>query len=167
MSNPMPPEFRLATESELADCLAIRRRVFIEEQQVDETLEVDGQDPDALQFITTILDTPVATARVRIVDDPEKGRIAKIERVAVLPEYRGKSIGKRLMMHIIAHLKKNDGIAAAMLGAQEHAIPFYEKLGFAAMNTPYMDAGIPHDKMILALAQSTAENAPHTATEGP
>lgn len=163
MSNPMPPEFRLATDADLNDCLAIRRRVFIEEQAVDEALEVDGLDAQAQHFITTILDSPVATARVRVVEDAEKGRVAKIERVAVLPEYRGKSIGKRLMMHIIAHLKKNDRIDAAMLGAQEHAVPFYEKLGFTAMKTPYMDAGIPHDRMIMTLEHGPQPGPGETA----
>ena len=34
-----------------------------------------------------------------------------------------------------------------MLGAQTHAIGFYEKLGFTAFGPEYLDAGIPHRDM--------------------
>ncbi len=43
------------------------------------------------------------------------------------------------------------GVAKAKLGAQVHAIGFYEKLGFEAVGPVYMDAGIPHRDMVMAL----------------
>ena len=33
------------------------------------------------------------------------------------------------------------------LGAQDYAIPFYERLGFAVDGDGFMDAGIPHHWM--------------------
>jgi predicted GNAT family N-acyltransferase len=38
-----------------------------------------------------------------------------------------------------------------MLGAQVHALGFYERLGFAAVGPVYRDAGIEHRDMVLEL----------------
>lgn len=43
------------------------------------------------------------------------------------------------------------GVTRAKLGAQTHAIGFYERLGFAAYGPEYDDAGIPHRDMALEL----------------
>ena len=43
------------------------------------------------------------------------------------------------------------GMSTAKLGSQTHAIGFYERLGFTATGPEYMDAGIPHRDMTLAL----------------
>jgi len=37
------------------------------------------------------------------------------------------------------------------LGAQIHALGFYQALGFQGVGAEYMDAGIPHLDMILRL----------------
>jgi predicted GNAT family N-acyltransferase len=61
--------------------------------------------------------------------------------------------------HILA---ANDGVPVgtarvvyqdeiAKPGAQLHALGFYEKLGFSAYGPVYLDAGIEHRDMILAL----------------
>ncbi|HHY02857.1 MAG TPA: GNAT family N-acetyltransferase, partial [Paracoccus sp.] len=43
------------------------------------------------------------------------------------------------------------GVTTARLGAQTHALRFYEKLGFTAYGPVYDDAGIPHRDMSLTL----------------
>ena len=43
------------------------------------------------------------------------------------------------------------GVRMAGLGAQTHAIGFYERLGFAVYGPEYDDAGIPHRDMTLDL----------------
>ena len=45
-------------------CHALRRSVFIEEQNVNEADEVDGLDCDALHFLAKVKDQPVGTARL-------------------------------------------------------------------------------------------------------
>ena len=45
-------------------CHALRRSVFIEEQNVNEADEVDGLDRDALHFLAKVKDQPVGTARL-------------------------------------------------------------------------------------------------------
>ncbi|WP_299876809.1 GNAT family N-acetyltransferase [uncultured Sulfitobacter sp.] len=129
---------------DLDTCLALRRVVFIEEQNVPEPDEIDGLDPDCLHLLAVDGATPVGTARILI-----EGDMAKIGRVCVLKSHRGTGLGAAL---IRAALGAAQGQATqAMLGAQIHALGFYEKLGFMATGPVYDDAGIPHRDMVRPL----------------
>ena len=132
---------RIERVTALAAPLAIRRAVFIEEQGVSEADEVDGRDPDCLHWLAWRDDVPVATLRVL-----PKGRDAKVQRVAVLPEARGTGLGAALMRAAMDELRAM-GFARAVLGAQTDALGFYERLGFAAHGPVYDDAGLPHRDM--------------------
>src|SRR3954471_7016276 len=82
-------------------CLRIRHAVFVDEQKVPETLEIDGMDNAARHFAVRANDKIVATCRVRLV-----GSAAKIERVAVLKDYRRMGIGLTLMKYILQLLPR-------------------------------------------------------------
>ena len=72
--------------------------------------------------------------------------LAKIGRVCVLESHRGTGLGAALIRKA---LDVSRGKAAqAKLGAQVHALGFYEALGFAATGPIYDDAGIPHRDML-------------------
>lgn len=131
---------RATDAGEIAKCLAIRRIVFIEGQDVSEAEEVDGKDPECRHYIGRIDGAAVATARVLPL-----GKTAKIQRVAVLDDFRGKNLGAGLMRYILSDLAPE--FSEAVLGSQTHAIPFYEKLGFEAFGPIYDDAGIDHRDM--------------------
>ena len=138
-----PPEIhisRLARGADLDDCFMIRRKVFIEEQEVSEEEEMDGLDDQAEQYLLTVDGKPAATARVRYPDN-SKG---KVERVAVLQEYRGLHLGEKLMNRIIDDISGRKGIGEILLAAQTQVIGFYEKLGFEAYGEEFLDANIPH-----------------------
>ncbi|WP_298361175.1 GNAT family N-acetyltransferase [uncultured Litoreibacter sp.] len=137
---------RLPDTADLSTCLAIRRVVFIEGQNVPEQEEVDGKDPDCLQYLLHMDGKPVATARVLPLDGA-----AKIQRVAVLKEARSAGTGSKLMRYILDDLKADGRFETAILGSQTHAIGFYEKLGFEVVGPEYDDAGIPHRDMSLTL----------------
>lgn len=126
----------------------IRTRVFVEEQAVPPELERDEHDETAVHLLATLDGRPVGTARVRIVE----GDTAKIERVAVLRECRGTGIGRALMSVLEAEGRRM-GARKAKLGAQTHAIPFYEKVGYEAYGPEFDDAGIPHRWMEKALRE--------------
>ena len=126
-------------------CAAIRRRVFIEEQNVPEELELDELDATAVHLLAVQDGRPVGTARLLI-----EGESAKIGRVAVLPEMRGTRAGAALMRAALDELRAR-GVTRAKLGAQTHAIGFYEKLGFTVHGPEYDDAGIPHRDMSRSL----------------
>lgn len=132
---------------DLATCHALRRVVFIEEQNVDEALEVDGRDGDALHLLARLDGVPVGAARMLIVGDT-----AKIGRVCVLRAHRGAGIGQALMRAAVEVLRARPEVRRAKLGSQAHALGFYERLGFVAVGPDYLDAGIVHRDMVLDLS---------------
>lgn len=122
-------------------CIAIRRTVFVGEQNVAEEEEMDGLDPECLHVLASDQGRPAGTLRLR-----ELGDTMKIQRVAVLPEWRGTGLGAQLMRFAL-DLARSRGLRHARLGAQTQALGFYEKLGFSAEGPEFLDAGIPHREM--------------------
>lgn len=120
----------------------IRRRVFVEEQQVPEEEEWDALDAECLHFLACCEGTPLGTAR--LLPDGHIGR------VAVLAEARGLGIGVALMQAAIAAARARQH-TEVVLSAQTHALPFYARLGFIAEGDIYLDADIPHRVMRLSL----------------
>lgn len=129
---------------DLETCLALRRLVFMQEQGVSEADEIDGLDPECLHLLAMVDAVPAGTARIYL-----EGSTAKIGRVCVLQEYRGKGLGAALIGKAI---DVSIGKATqAKLGAQTHALDFYAQFGFVATGPVYDDAGIPHRDMVRAL----------------
>lgn len=128
---------------DLAACLALRRAVFIEEQNVPEAEEVDGRDAGAFHLLAKLHGEPVGCARLLV-----QGDTGKIGRVCVLLHLRGQGIGVALVRAGLEVLRSREGVTRAKLGAQTHAIGFYSKLGFHADGPEYLDAGIAHRDMI-------------------
>ena len=136
----------IAGPEELEICRALRREVFIEEQAVPEAEEWDGLDAEARHWLVFDGETPVATMRLR-----QLGETGKIERVCVLAAHRGAGHGAVLMRTAIDALGAMPGVTEAKLGAQLHAIRFYEALGFEAFGPEFMDGGMPHRHMRRAI----------------
>ncbi|WP_095587996.1 GNAT family N-acetyltransferase [Actibacterium ureilyticum] len=139
---------QIALTDDLDTCLALRRAVFIDEQGVSEAEEIDGRDPEALHLLATLDGRPVGTARLFAAGDT-----GKIGRVCVLADQRGTGLGAALIRAALQVLRDQPGVTAAKLGAQTHAMGFYEKLGFTAFGPEYLDAGIPHRDMILRFSE--------------
>ena len=127
---------------DMLSCLNLRRTVFIEEQNVPENEEVDGDDPDCDHILLTVSDIPVGAARLKYFDD-----FVKVQRVCVLKNYRGQGIGSKIINFIIRHVEKNDIRSSVRLGSQIHALEFYKRLGFIEFGEEYLDAGILHKDM--------------------
>lgn len=133
--------------TDLDTCRAIRRAVFIVEQNVPEAEEWDGRDGEAIHLLARDASgAAVGTARILV-----QGATGKIGRVAVLQSARGTGVGAALIRAALEELRAMPGVTRAKLGAQTHAIGFYERLGFAAYGPEYDDAGIPHRDMTLEL----------------
>ncbi|MEM7733054.1 MAG: GNAT family N-acetyltransferase [Pseudomonadota bacterium] len=126
---------------DVATCLELRRLVFMVEQDVSEEEERDGMDDQAQHILAQRDGRPVGCARILI--DSGKG---KIGRVCVLSDQRGTGLGKALIEACLADLTSL-GVTRAVLGAQTHALGFYEALGFTAYGDQFDDAGIPHQMM--------------------
>ncbi|MFT5786069.1 MAG: putative GNAT family N-acyltransferase [Ascidiaceihabitans sp.] len=127
-------------------CLSVRRIVFIQEQGVSEAEEIDGLDAEALHILAVVDGVPMGTARL-IID----GAAAKIGRVCVLSEQRGTGLGAAIMRNALEVCKSQKTVNRALLGSQVHALKFYEQLGFNAFGPIYLDAGIEHRDMEIAL----------------
>lgn len=129
-----------------ADCgemlLAIRREVFVLEQSVPEAIEVDGLDERCIHVLACLGDQPVGTGRMQA--DGHIGRIA------VRKVFRGLGVGSAIMRALIAEARRQ-GLVSVYLGSQTHAQAFYEGLGFVPYGETFMEAGIPHIMMRLAL----------------
>ena len=138
--------FDIALTDDIATCRALRRTVFIEEQGVSEVDEIDDLDGECLHLLASQDGIPVGTARVLI-----KENIAKVGRVCVLAPQRGAGLGTALIRASVAQARGTQGATQVQLGAQVHAIGFYEGLGFAAVGPVYDDAGIDHRDMVLDL----------------
>jgi predicted GNAT family N-acyltransferase len=131
---------------DIATCRALRRTVFIEEQGVPEADEVDDLDDQAIHLLACDDGRPVGSARLLVLGDT-----GKIGRVCVLREARGTGLGAALMQAAVAEFRTLPGVMRVKLGAQSHALGFYERLGFVAFGPEYLDAGIAHRDMMLDL----------------
>lgn len=131
---------------DIATCRMLRRKVFIEEQGVSEADEIDDKDDDAIHLLAVVDGVPMGSARLLLM-----GQTGKIGRVCVLPAARGTGLGAALMRAAVQELRRQPGITQAKLGAQTHALGFYERLGFTAQGPIYDDAGIPHRDMVMGL----------------
>ena len=136
----------VASPTEFPLCLAIRRRVFVEEQNVDAALEVDEHDPIATHWLAQSSSGPMGTARSRVV-----GPFAKAERVAVLPPFRRGGIGRRLM-ETIEDWARNKGLDGVQLNAQVDALRFYQHLCYREEGPVFNEAGLAHQAMIKTFA---------------
>lgn len=136
----------ISISEDLASCHLLRRIVFIDEQGVSEAEELDDLDESSVHFLATLGDTPIGTARMRIT-----GETAKIGRVCVVQSHRGSGLGAALIRAAVDAARTTPGVRYAKLGAQVHALGFYEKLGFVAHGPVYDDAGIDHRDMTLPL----------------
>lgn len=125
------------------DSLALRKKVFVEEQKVPIDLEIDELESKTTHVVGYNQQHAVATARIF----EKRPHTYKVQRVAVDSELRGKKIGMQLMQEVERYVSSLEG-ASMILEAQDYAIPFYEKLGFVITDPKgFMDAGIPHHAM--------------------
>ena len=135
----------IARTDDLTECHALRRIVFMGEQQVSAEDEWDGLDEGAWHYLARSNGRPVGSLRVLL-----EGDTGILTRVCVLADQRGQGTGAELTRVAVADLRAA-GYRVVRLGAQTHAIGFYERLGFVAEGPEFMDAGIPHRWMAMAL----------------
>ena len=127
------------TKKEYSDILDIRKNVFVEEQRVPLSIEIEHED-DSSHVICYLNEKPVGTGRWR-----QSSFGIKLERFAVLKQYRNCGIGKEIVYFILSQISSNKTI---YLHAQEAVINFYKKLGFTVSGKQFYEADILHSKMI-------------------
>lgn len=118
-----------------------RYRVFVEEQNVPEELEYDEFEDTSHKYLVFMGNEAVATCRWRFT---EKG--IKLERFAVLNEFRGRGLGALMVRHLLKEITRHG--RELYLHAQVQVVDFYTKYGFVVDGPEFTEAGIRHHKMI-------------------
>jgi predicted GNAT family N-acyltransferase len=132
-------KFSYAQKDLLEQAFAIRRKVFVEEQNVSEEEEFEFEE-DCVHFLIFHKRKAMGTARHRITD---KG--VKLERFAFLKEARGKGLGRDLLRYMITDARQYG--KPISLHAQAVVVDFYKKQGFVITGPKFMEAGIEHYPM--------------------
>lgn len=128
-------------------CRMIRQKVFVEEQGFEE--EFDTLDEIAVHFLITVDGKPAATARM--MTGTQDGEFV-VGRVAVLPEYRNRNLGSRIMQLTEREALRRGGVKIS-LSAQRHACTFYESLGYIVSGPVFLEQSyehIPMEKQLLS-----------------
>ncbi|MFA5468702.1 MAG: GNAT family N-acetyltransferase [Sphaerochaetaceae bacterium] len=106
-------------------CREIRRRVFIEEQAVPSEVEQDSNDALSAHLLLTKGAHPIGTLRIR---KTEEG--LKLERIALLKEYRGNKLGRLLVIEGVKRARELYQKERIYVHSQVQASNFYASLGF-------------------------------------
>lgn len=139
----------VVTPEEREAVFALRMIVFVEEQGVPPEEELDAYDLTATHFLVrrasaTPHDPAAVIATARLLDKGEG--FAKVGRVAVLSDHRGKGVGA-LLMRAVEQTARAQGFTRLGLDAQLSALRFYEKLGYLPEGDIFLDCDIEHQFM--------------------
>jgi predicted GNAT family N-acyltransferase len=130
---------RATSPPELEKVYAIRTEVFVHEQHCPADMEWEFEE-ESNHFLAMVDDVPTGAARWRKTD---KGY--KLERFAVLKQFRGMGVGHALVQGILNDLPAD--ARYIYLHAQVQAMPLYAKSGFVKTGPEFEEAGIRHYKM--------------------
>ena len=138
---------KISDPSTFQEAVKIREQVFVIEQKVSKEDEYDQFEESSTHFLARMDGKPVGAARWRYTD---KG--IKLERFAVLKEFRGKGVGKSLVEAVLKDIHSDSHAEGKVkyLHAQLEAIPLYEKFGFEKIGDMFEECNIRHFKMQLA-----------------
>ena len=130
---------KVTEPADLEKVFAIRREVFVGEQHCPPELEWEFED-ESNHFLATVDGVPAGASRWR---KTNKGY--KLERFAVLKDFRGKGVGQELVATVLNDLPKD--AAYVYLHAQVDAVTLYERFNFVKIGPEFEEAGIRHYKM--------------------
>ena len=130
------------SEGELKGALMVWRQVFVAEQGIPENLVYDDYDAESRHIVVKDGQRVIGAARLRFLAAEQ----AKLERMAVLPTFRHRGIGKGMIDFLQGELR-GEGIKKLVLHAQHQVIEFYLGCGFGPVGLPFIEAGIKHQKM--------------------
>ncbi|MDB5029476.1 GNAT family N-acetyltransferase [Mucilaginibacter sp.] len=140
------PETRKIQVSKVSDpanlekVFAIRREVFVGEQNCPPELEWEHED-ESTHFLATVDGIPAGASRWR-----KTANGYKLERFAVLKQFRGLGVAQKLVNTVLDDLPAD--AVYIYLNAQLLAIGLYEKFGFVKEGPQFEEAGIQHFKMV-------------------
>jgi predicted GNAT family N-acyltransferase len=136
----------ITNPADLEAAFLIRRRVFVDEQNVPAEEEYDEFETTSLHFLARVDGVPAGTARWRRTSNG-----IKMERFAVLNEYRGQGVGKALVQAVLDSVFSQlpEPVESIYMHAQISAMPLYAGFGFVPTGPQFDECGIMHYKMVL------------------
>ena len=129
---------RIAEEKDMEAIFALRRLVFIDEQNVDADEEWDGRDEDAVHAVALMEDEVVGTGRL-LTDEGEE--TCRIGRMAVRQDLRRHGIGDKILA-TLEEVAGERGFAQVLLNAQTYVKDFYSQAGYREHGEIFLEAGI-------------------------
>ena len=133
---------------DLYQILRLRSEVFVVEQDCVYQ-DIDNKDQNAIHLYYKENDEIVAYTRIYKTGHYYENTC--IGRVVVSKKYRGKDLGKKIMIDSIEYIKQNMKGEKIELSAQKYLDKFYKDLGFYKIGEDYLEDGIPHQRMIFDL----------------
>jgi putative N-acetyltransferase (TIGR04045 family) len=141
---------QVASEVELADHFAIRRRIFVDEQAIFAESDVDDHDRDTSTVALIGYCDNVVAGTVRLFALDSADGTWQGDRLAVLAPYRMRGVGGPLVRCAVA--------TAAVLGGrvmsahiQPPNVRFFQRLGWETAGERETYAGLVHQPMSIAL----------------
>lgn len=124
----------------------LRDEVFVDEQGFPAHLEDDEHEGTAWHYIVEENGKTIATGRLIQLEEA----VWKLGRIAVKKSVRGTGLGTKVTNALIAKAKEL-GSKTIKISGQTHAVPFYEKFGFAIAGVEFMEENLPHVDMQIDL----------------
>ena len=135
----------VVTPLDMMNVLNIRNIVFVGEQNCPYDIEVvPEEEKEAVHYLIFNKDIAVGTIRYRQVGD----RTFKLERFAILKEYRGHRYGKDAFLFLVNKLEEDYNPCTIYFNAQYQLLDYYKKLGFQEEGETFYEASIKHIKMV-------------------
>ena len=134
------------TEDEVTAALALRSRVFCDEQGVSFEADQDGRDPEATHIVAVDEGTVIGTCRLLF-----RGHVARLGRLAVEPDRRGDGIAAAILREA-DRIAVDAGAESIALHAQTYTQTLYENLGYQPYGPTFVEEGIEHVAMEKRLA---------------
>lgn len=121
----------------------VREQVFVLEQQVPREAENDAFEETARHYLAYCEGVPCGAARWRVTDQG-----IKLERFAVLQDYRNKQVGAALLKLVLEDVQADYAGTKVYLNAQLPAVNFYKRHGFVPEGDMFTECDIQHYKMV-------------------
>jgi predicted GNAT family N-acyltransferase len=134
------------SEDEVAEALALRSRVFCDEQGVSFEADQDGRDPEATHIVAVDGGTVIGTCRLLF-----RGPVARLGRLAVEAGRRGDGVAAAILEEA-DRVAADAGAETIALHAQTHAQSLYENAGYEEYGPSFVEEGIEHVAMEKRLA---------------
>ena len=128
---------RAESEWQRAGAYSVRIQGMNRQHHISLREEFDEHDGDGTRYIVLLDDGyPVATCRFY----ETNAKCVVLGRVVVLPEYRGHELGRRVVEEAERWIGEL-GYREIVIDSRIVAVPFYEKLGYAAMDSTVVKSG--------------------------